>query len=271
MRKVHLTVAACATLLWAGTALAKFTPSPQQNCDSARITAWKVYQACVDTVVAKDAKGVVANYVLESAAFAKCRHAYYTKWKGFQSNGSMTGSTCKVGVDNRFTEDLVDGVVTDNLTGLVWELKSDLDGATDFTNPHDADNSYSWSASSTIEDGTAFTDFLAKVNGGAGFGGANGWRLPTLAELQTIVLDFPCTGAFGTGKCRCPSKPCVYSVLDAANTQSSNYWSATSYVPTPDFAWYVFFSNGYVSYTYFIDYNFSKSNDTYVRAVRGGF
>ena len=269
MRKVRLTVAACATLLWAGTALGASAPTPQQLCNSARITAWKTYQSCVDTVVAKDAKGFFTYFGPESAAFAKCRHAYYTKWKGFQSNGSMTGSTCKVGVDNRFTEDLVDGVVTDNLTGLVWELKSDLDGVTDFTNPHDADNSYSWSASSTIEDGTAFTDFLAKVNGGAGFGGANGWRLPTLAELQTIVLDFPCTGAFGTAKCRCPSTPCVYSVLDAANTQSSYYWSATSYVPNPFNAWFVGFNFG-DAFSFSPYYDGFKTDVYYVRAVRGG-
>ena len=104
MTKTTLTATACAALLWAGAAFAKFTPSPQQNCDSARITAWKTYVSCVDKVLAKDAKGVEVD---RGAACAKCRHAYFTKWKGFQSKTSLTGSTCMVGLDNRFTEDLV--------------------------------------------------------------------------------------------------------------------------------------------------------------------
>ena len=46
-------------------------------------------------------------------------------------------------------------------------------------------------------------------------------------------------------------------------TQSNNYWSATSYVPNPGNAWVVYFGNGGVN-------EFSKTNSTYVRAVRGG-
>jgi len=57
MRKVRLSVAACATLLWAGIALA--TVTPKQHCDNAGITAWKVYTSCIDSAVAKDAKGVI--------------------------------------------------------------------------------------------------------------------------------------------------------------------------------------------------------------------
>jgi hypothetical protein len=55
MRKANLTVATCVTLLWTGTALA--TATPQQNCDNARITAWKAYQSCVDTPGGQGRKG----------------------------------------------------------------------------------------------------------------------------------------------------------------------------------------------------------------------
>jgi hypothetical protein len=47
-------------------------------------------------------------------------------------------------------------------------------------------------------------------------------------------------------------------------TQSNNYWSATSYVPNPNNAWNVNFNNGNIN-------NNNKTNDNYVRAVRGGW
>ena len=56
MTKTIVTMVACATLLWAGTACAVATA--QQSCDYARIRAWKVYTSCIDAVVAKDAKGI---------------------------------------------------------------------------------------------------------------------------------------------------------------------------------------------------------------------
>ena len=86
MMKWEWRVAACATLLCAGAALA--TTTPQQKCDYARITAWKKYQSCVDGVVAKQAKGTGFDLL---AAFPKCRHKYFGKWATFQS---ITGSTC---------------------------------------------------------------------------------------------------------------------------------------------------------------------------------
>jgi hypothetical protein len=257
-----LTAAACATLLCAGAVRA--TPTPQENCDSARVTAWKTYLSCVDTVVATDAgcapTGSCKASFDEFAAFAKCRHTYFKKWKSFQG-ASFTGSTCAVGLTNRFTDN-GDGTVTDNLTRLTWEKKDNLDGTENLADPHDADNLYTWSTNSNNGDGTAFTSFLATVNGG--FAGANGWRLPTLVELQTIVRDFGCTGVGLGPRCRCPSTPCVDPALDAANTQSDYCWSATSFVPDPVYAWNVYFVNGLV------DFLHTKSYTSYVRAVRGG-
>jgi hypothetical protein len=263
MIKAALTVAACATLLWAGTALA--TVTPQEKCDKARVTAWKAYVACVDGVVAKDAKGsLTTGGSDEFAAFAKCRHTYFKKWTGFGTNAALKGSTCRnadgTGVP-RFVDN-GDGTVTDNLTTLVWEQKDSLNSTPNYADPHDADNYYTWSTGDNNEDGTAFTSFLTDPTTGlnvTGFAGANGWRLPTLAELQSIVLDFACTKT----SCSCGANPCIDSTFGP--TQSIRYWSATSYVPDPDTAWSVGFSNGSVD-----TYNDDWAGGHYVRAVRGG-
>ena len=80
------------------------------------------------------------------------------------------------------------GTISDKLTGLEWEQK------TDNGNVHDKDNTYSWSASGSAADGTAFTTFLATLNSGACFAGHCDWRLPTIAEIQTILEgSSPCT------------------------------------------------------------------------------
>ncbi len=250
MPKAIATMAACSALLCVGTALA--TPTPQQYCDSARITAWKVYKSCVGRVVAKDVRGAGGD---EFAAFAKCRHKYFQKWTAFQSMPSLAGSTC---IGSRFTDN-GDGTVSDNLTVLVWEKKT-TDGTV-----HTVGNAYMWTAKSggTLEDGTVFTSFLDTLNGGGGFAGANGWRLPTLAELQSILLDFPCTGAGGGATCQCGSNPCIDATF-GPTFNNSIYWSATSYLTDPSKVWAVPFNN----ITPIV--SILKTSVIYVRAVRGG-
>jgi hypothetical protein len=233
------------------------TQSAQEKCDSARITAWKTYLSCVDTVVVKDVEGASFD---EEAAFTNCRHTYFKNWTAFQPKASLAGSTC---IGSRFTVTDSGATVTDGLTRLVWELKTGtVGGGTDFSNPENVNNTYSWSMGSPYaENGTAFTTFLTAGLNAPGFAGANGWRLPTLAELQTIVLDFPCTGAGEGPTCSCGTSPCIDGTFGP--TQSGNYWSATSYVPFPDGAWGVGFGTGFVD-------SFTKSLGLYVRAVRGG-
>jgi hypothetical protein len=237
---------AALVLSCAGAALA--VPTAQQKCNSARVTAWKKFQSCVDAVLAKDAKGVSFDAF---AAHAKCRHKYFAKWAAFQS---YAGSTC---VGTRFTDN-GDQTVTDNLTGLVWEKKDDSGSV------HDKDNTYTWSTGAPYkEDGTLFSSFLFVLNVST-FGGANGWRVPTLAELQTIVLDFKCKGSGGGPTCTCPSSPCVDPALDAANTQALPYWTSSSTISYPFYAWTPGFSNGNV-------FVFQKFFSQQVRAVRGGW
>ncbi|MBI3783805.1 MAG: DUF1566 domain-containing protein [Deltaproteobacteria bacterium] len=127
---------------------------------------------------------------------------------------------------------------------------------------HDQGDSYTWSTGAPYaESGTAFSGFLLAINGDAGFAGANGWRLPTLAELQTILLDTACTG----GACTCASNPCIDGTLGLS--ENNLYWSSTTYAPDPANAWRVDFNDGTVWATNFT----GKSAQYYVRAVRGGF
>ena len=255
MKRALLASLGVALLLSANSALAKFTPTAQEKCDFARVTAWKVYTSCVDVVVAKDAKGVSFD---EFAAFAKCRHAYFKKWTAFQGKAAYAGTSCDQTVPSiggRF-KDNMDGTVTDNLSGLVWEKK------TNDASVHDEGNFYTWSTGTNNEDGTAFTTFLTAGLNTPGFAGANGW-LPTLVELQTSLRDFTCTGAGGGATCTCGSSPCIDATFGP--TQSFSYWSATSYVPNPSFAWVVGFGDGSVLGNFHL-----KTDLVNVRAVRGG-
>jgi cysteine-rich repeat protein len=144
-----------------------------------------------------------------------------------------------------------DGTISDCHTQLLWEKKTGtVGGSPGDTDPQNVNNRYTWSAGGTAADGTAFTDFLPRLNA-TGLGGHRDWRLPTIAELQTILLaPFPCS-----------ENPCIDPVFGP--TQSFYYWSATSDVPLPTYAWFVYFYNGGVYYDF-------KSFNYYVRAVRVG-
>ena len=100
-----------------------------------------------------------------------------------------------------------DGTVTDHETGLIWEKKDNFGGGLNLADPHDADNGYAWSASGTVADGAAYTDFLAKLNDGASTdGGAStaitgcfvghcDWRLPTIVSCKGSWMPRRATAA----------------------------------------------------------------------------
>ena len=129
----------------------------------------------------------------------------------------------------------------------MWEKLSD-DGSI-----HDKDTFYTWA--------NAFAVKIAGLNGGGGFAGHTDWRLPNVKELESIVhfsTFIPSVGApFNTG---CAPGA---TVLTGSCTQSNGYWSSSTYVFSPQAAWYVHFSDGGVL-------ALNKTLSWYVRAVRGG-
>jgi len=138
-----------------------------------------------------------------------------------------------------------DGTFTDNNTGLMWELKDGDDGVADYSNPHDADNWYTWYEAATV--------FLDELNGGSEpFADHTDWRLPTVKELHSLV-DYSV------------ASPAVSDELPGA-THSVDYWSSTTEANRDWNVWTVFFGEGYVSAYYGF-----KGDDWKVRAVRGGW
>lgn len=230
-------VGLAAAILSAGAAIAAGTP--QQKCDKARLLAWGGYVGCMEK-----AKAALFKQSLKKAW--GCRHRYFTKWTAFQGQAALAGSACS---GPRFVNN--GETVTDNLTQLVWEKK---DYPIDPT-LHDWNVTYTWSSGSAYEGtGTAFTYFLYNVNA-TDFDGTKGWRLPTVVELQTILLDFPCLDS----RCSCPTGPCIDPVFGP--TQSHFYWSSTT--ENPEVAWLTFFTDAQLSAS-------NKGTAFYVRAVRGG-
>jgi len=183
---------------------------------------------------------------------------------------TTTTTTSTTSTTLRFVDN-GDGTVTDNQTGLQWEKKVAGSGCL-----HCVDDTYTWCANAdnpimcdngNVPDGTAFTSFLATLNGGAtgvgncvssdgntqtgGFAGHCDWRLPTSAELQTILL----------APFLCQPSPCIDPVFGP--TAATFYWSSTTFASDPIPAWLVEFQFGSVSTA-------GKFNGLRVRAVRGG-
>ena len=86
-----------------------------------------------------------------------------------------------------------DGTLTDNLTGLMWELATGTVGGTQTSDVKDVNAQYSWSSSGTAADGTMFTIFIAGLNGG-------GYYSPSAGQLSApprkLALPTTATGGF---------------------------------------------------------------------------
>jgi hypothetical protein len=138
-----------------------------------------------------------------------------------------------------------DGTISDVNTHLMWEKKS-ADGGI-----HDQSNTYVWA--------DAFSTFIGGLNAGAGFAGHTDWRLPNVKELQSI-LNYenvgPAVSAAFNADC---AAGCT--VTTCSCTESSFYWSSTTFASGPSGAWWVFFSNGDVGTS-------GKISNFSVRAVR---
>ncbi|ETR65753.1 MAG: hypothetical protein OMM_13761, partial [Candidatus Magnetoglobus multicellularis str. Araruama] len=148
-------------------------------------------------------------------------------------------------------------MLRDNITGLIWEIKTAKDDLADYSNVHDADNLYSWydsnpqtssEHSGSFNDGQNTEGVIKNLNQQK-FGGFSDWRLPSHIELFSIVKASN-------------NNPVIDKDL-FQNMMSKFYWSASSDADDAGSAWGVDFGDG-------IDYSYKKYSSHYVRAVRGG-
>jgi Protein of unknown function (DUF1566) len=146
----------------------------------------------------------------------------------------------------------------DNVTGLMWEVKTAAAGR------RNQDHTYTWfssdssnnaGATGTANGGTCFdvgqcdTEKFAQLVNVVGLCGRNDWRMPHIKELESIV-------DFGV------ANPAIDSSY-FPNTLASDFWSGSPYTGALTWAWVVNFSLGNAG---FVSRNFANR----VRLVRAG-
>ncbi len=176
----------------------------------------------------------------------QCVSKYTKTWPKLAKKYVGKGTSCE---GDRYADN-GDGTFYDRLTRLTWEKKTD-DGSI-----HDQSNFYAWSTGSPWKaDGPAFTVFLKALND-AGFGGSNGWRIPSVSELNTLIEPAcPDCSALPGELPRCTTIP--------GETPPATYLSSSTRPFFPTDVWGIGFEIGSVD-------NVTKTTVRFVRAVSGG-
>ena len=133
------------------------------------------------------------------------------------------------------TSDGSNNCITDNLTGLIWEI-----------NP--STTKYGWAMALTkINSGGALPDTLC---------GFNDWRLPNQNELLSL-MNYGYTDGNG-------SNQSTWLISQGfTNIQPNSYWSSSTLASSTNFAWTVSMTDGGTG-------SYNKSTTYYVWPVRGG-
>jgi hypothetical protein len=167
----------------------------------------------------------------------------------YQANGAVNVSIkddghYQSGVTPSYTRDNTTKIVTDNITGLMWEDDVNI------TKQWLTTANYNTCAANTSDpacyntSGNTASTYCSALT----LGTFTDWRMPTSQELEGIV-DYNRTN------------PSIDSTF--TNTSSNGYWSSTSVRGNEYDAWIVDFYYGYVDY-------YGKYNNSYVRCVRDG-
>jgi hypothetical protein len=164
-------------------------------------------------------------------------------------------SFTKLNSAGQVTTDASWSCVLDNVTGLIWEVKSGDDDSL-----HYGSDTYSWyntdsatnggqsgAVNPTAVDCQLYQDdnstycntaaYIAKVNN-VGLCGANDWRLPTVQELLSIV-SYDAAGNTGVKTVDTNYFPNIIGNL--------NFWAATPSAQYDTDAWRVNFEGGYTA------------------------
>ena len=238
---VALLLTVAAVVMTVSVAAAK--PTAEQQCQKGRHDAAAKYAQCEYKTMSSFFAGGDPGKM--ATALSNCRVKYTATYPKLRNKAAGTGSTCDT---DRFVAN-ADGTVTDNLTDLTWEKK------TNDATIHGRDNTGNWlTASDDFLSGTASPRGLNEFQPDFSvcFAFPCNWRLPTRAELQTILSEpFPCT-----------TSPCIDPIFGP--TAANYYWTSTEDAVDPSFAWVVNFGSGQVG-------NALKTDNVWsYRAVRGG-
>jgi len=148
----------------------------------------------------------------------------------YVANGDNGG----LGIARNFSRDDVNGIVTDNASGLMWQDNADV---------ANINRKKSWLSANTYCETTIDN-----------YGNYTDWRLSSIEELTTIINKGTHDPAvFDNGN--------FQAFSNVAFAPSDAYWG-TARAPETSNAWIMYSDDGYDSFK-------NKSNSAYVRCVRG--
>ncbi len=158
--------------------------------------------------------------------------------------------------------------VRDNVTGLMWEVKTSDSGLRDASwtyTWYNSDNDTNGGDAGTANGGTCYDTsncdtekFVAQVNGSGGICGNTDWRMPTVDELSGL-MDLGATTVPLFDTAYFPNIPTPTPTIPT----TAIFWSSLANASDSRRAWYVDFRTSYVGSGYF-----TKSDDNVVRLVR---